>query len=56
LEVERPELVDADDDVRIARLDVDGAVHQPVQVQDAILLGLEVWVAGLLPGRLSRTS
>jgi hypothetical protein len=34
LEVERAELVDADDDLRITIQDVVGAVHQPVQVQD----------------------
>jgi hypothetical protein len=45
LQVERSELVDADDHLRVARLDIDGAVHQPVQVQDAVLLGLEVRVA-----------
>jgi hypothetical protein len=50
LEVERAELVDADDDVGIADLDVDGAVHQAVQVQNPVLLGLEVRVARLLPG------
>jgi hypothetical protein len=41
LEVQGPELVHADDHVGVARLDVGGAVHQPVQVQDAVLLGLE---------------
>ena len=45
LEVERAELIDADDHVRVAGLDVASAVHQPVQVQDAVLLGLEVGVA-----------
>jgi hypothetical protein len=50
LEVERPELVDAYDHVRVARLGIDGAVHQAVQVQDPVLLDLEVRVAGLLPG------
>jgi hypothetical protein len=50
LEVERAELVDADDDVGIADLDVDGAVHQAVQVQNPVLLGLEVRVARLLSG------
>jgi hypothetical protein len=39
LEVERPELVDADDHVGVAGLDVVGAIHEPVQVQDAVLLG-----------------
>jgi hypothetical protein len=38
LEVERAELINADDHVRVARLDIDGAVHQAVQVQDAVLL------------------
>jgi hypothetical protein len=42
LEVERPELVNADDHLRVARLGIDGAVHQAVQVQDAVLLGLEL--------------
>ena len=41
LEVERAEFVDADDHLRVAIQDVVGAVHQPVQVQDAVLLGLE---------------
>jgi hypothetical protein len=41
LEVERAELVHADDYLRVAVADVVGAVHQPVQVQDAVLLGLE---------------
>jgi hypothetical protein len=50
LEVERPELIDADDCIWVARLGIDGAVHQAVQVQDPVLLGLEVWIAGLLPG------
>jgi hypothetical protein len=50
LEVERPELVDADDHLRVAVQDVLGAVHQAVQVQHAVLLGLVVGVARLLPG------
>jgi hypothetical protein len=50
LEVERPELIDADDHPWVARLGIDGAVHQAVQVQDPMLLGLQVRVAGLLPG------
>jgi hypothetical protein len=44
LEVERAELIHADDHVWVAVADVVGAVHQPVQVQDAVLLGLEVRV------------
>jgi hypothetical protein len=31
-------------------LDVVGAIHQPIQVQDAVLLGLEVGIGALLPG------
>jgi hypothetical protein len=50
LQVERAELVHADDDLRITIQDVVGAIHQPIQVQDPVLLGLEGWVAGLLPG------
>jgi len=50
LQVERPELVHADDHLRITIQDVIGAIHQPIQVQDPILLGLEGRVAGLLPG------
>ena len=50
LEVERPELIDADDHLWVAGLDVDGAIHQAVQVQDAVLLGLVVRVGRLLPG------
>jgi hypothetical protein len=50
LQVQRAELVDTDDDLRIARLDIDGAVHQAVQVQDPVLLGLKVRIARLLPG------
>jgi hypothetical protein len=50
LEVERAELVHADDHVRIAGLDVGGAVHQPVQVQDPVLLRFEVRISRLLPG------
>jgi hypothetical protein len=50
LEVERAELVQADDHLGAAGFHVVGAVHQPVQVQDAVLLGLEVRVGGLLPG------
>ena len=42
LEVERPELVDADDHVGVAGLDVVSAIHEPVQVQNAVLLGFEV--------------
>jgi hypothetical protein len=38
LEVEGAELVHADDHLGIAGLDVVGAVHQPVQVQDPVLL------------------
>jgi len=45
LEVERAELVGADDHVGVAGLDVVGAVHQPVQVQHPVLLGLVVGVA-----------
>jgi hypothetical protein len=45
LQVEGAELVDADDHLRVAGLNLAGAVHQPVQVQDAVLLGLEVRVA-----------
>jgi hypothetical protein len=48
LEVERAELVQADDHLGVAGFHVVGAVHQPVQVQDAVLLGLEVRVGGLL--------
>jgi hypothetical protein len=44
LEVERPGLVHADDHLGVAGFDVVGAVPQPVQVQDAVLLGLEVRV------------
>jgi hypothetical protein len=42
LQVERAELVDADHHIRVAIEHVDGAVHQPVQVQDPILLALVV--------------
>jgi hypothetical protein len=38
LQVEWAELVDADDHLRVAGLHVAGAVHQAVQVQDAVLL------------------
>jgi hypothetical protein len=37
LEVERAELVHAHDHVRVAGQLVSGAVHEPVQVQDAVL-------------------
>ena len=47
------ELVHADDHLGIAGLDIVGAVHQPVQVQDPVLLGFEVRVAGLLPGLIT---
>jgi hypothetical protein len=50
LQGERPELVDAENHVRIAVQDIVGAVHQPVQVQNAVLLGLEVGIGALLPG------
>jgi hypothetical protein len=50
LEVEGAELVHADDHLGIAGLDIVGAVHQPVQVQDPVLPDFEVRVAGLLPG------
>jgi hypothetical protein len=50
LEVKRPELIDADNHMGVARLGIDGAVHQAVQVQDPVLLGREVRIAGLLPG------
>jgi hypothetical protein len=50
LEVERAELVQAHDHIRVAGLGVLGAVHQGVQVQDAVLLRLIVRVAGPLPG------
>jgi hypothetical protein len=49
LQVERAELVDAGHHIRVAVEHVDGAVHQPVQVQDPILLALVVGVAGGLP-------
>ena len=45
LEVERAELVHAHDHLRVAGQHVGGAVHEPVQVQDAVLLGLEGRVA-----------
>jgi hypothetical protein len=45
LEVERAELVHAHDHVRVAGQDVGGPVHEPVQVQDAVLLGLKGRVA-----------
>jgi hypothetical protein len=45
LEVERAELIDADDHVRVAGLDVAGAVHQPIEVQHPVLLGLIARVA-----------
>jgi hypothetical protein len=51
LEIERPELVCADDHVGVVVLDVVGAVHHPVQMQNAVLLGLEVGIGALLPGR-----
>jgi hypothetical protein len=44
LEVERPELIHAEDHVGVAGFDVVGAIHEPVQVQDAVLLGFEVGV------------
>jgi hypothetical protein len=50
LEVQRADLIDADDHLGVARLGIDGPVHQPVQVQDPVLLGRKVRVAGLLPG------
>jgi hypothetical protein len=50
LQVQRAELVHADDHLRVAVQGVAGAVHQAVQVQDPVLLGLEVWGVGLLPG------
>jgi hypothetical protein len=50
LEVERAELVQAHDRIRVAGLGVLGAVHQGVQVQDPVLLGLIVRVAGPFPG------
>jgi hypothetical protein len=50
LQVQRAELVDADDHLGVAGLNVAGAVHQPIQVQDPVLLSLEVRVARLLPG------
>jgi hypothetical protein len=45
LKVQRAELVDADDHLRVAGLAIDGAVHQAVQVQDPVLLGLKGRVA-----------
>jgi hypothetical protein len=50
LEVERAELVHADDYVRVSIQNVVGAVHQPVQVQDPVLLGFEIGIVALLPG------
>jgi hypothetical protein len=50
LEVERAERVHADDHLGVVGFHLVGAVHQPVQVQDPVLLGLEVRVACLLPG------
>jgi hypothetical protein len=44
LQVEGAELVDADDHLWVAGLNVAGAVHQPIQVQNPVLLGLEVRV------------
>jgi hypothetical protein len=38
LEVERPELIDADDHIWVTRLGIDGAVHQAVEAQDPVLL------------------
>jgi hypothetical protein len=48
LQVQRAELVDADDHLRVARLDVDGPGHQAVQMQDPVLLGRKVRVGRLL--------
>jgi hypothetical protein len=50
LKVERPELVHGDDHLRVTVGVVIGAVHQPIQVQNAVLLGLEVGIGALLPG------
>ncbi len=50
LEVERPELVAADDDAGIARPCLDLSVGQVIELEDALLLQLEVGVAGFLPG------
>jgi hypothetical protein len=50
LQVERAELVDTDHHVRIIVKHLHGAVHQAVQVQDPVLLGLVVRVVAVLPG------
>jgi hypothetical protein len=56
LQVQRPELVDADHHRRVAIAGLSLAVGEVIQLQDAVLFGLEVRVVGLLPGlyRLKR--
>jgi len=49
LQVERPELVQADDDRRIVGAGLDQPVGDRVQPQDPVLLGLEGGVVGTLP-------
>ncbi len=50
LEVERPELVDADDHGGIAWARLPTPVGDLVELEDAVLLGLEVGVVAQLPG------
>jgi hypothetical protein len=50
LQVERAELIHADDHLRVAGFDVVGAVHQPIQVQDPVLLVTARRLVGLLVG------
>jgi hypothetical protein len=50
LKVEGPELVDADDHARIARSGLGLAVGDLVELEDAVLLGLEIRIVALLPG------
>jgi hypothetical protein len=50
LQVERAELVDADHHIRVTLQNITGAIHQPIQVQDPVLLALVVGVLGDLPG------
>src|SRR5712691_7717225 len=49
LQVERPELIEADDDVGVVRARLRDAVGDRVQLEDPVLLGLEGRVVGALP-------
>src|SRR5215213_8043163 len=50
LQVERSELVDADDDLRVALARFGLAVGDGIQLEDPVLLRLEVGVVAHLPG------